>query len=94
MAKYVVANIKKLINIFGEIKTELEKNPEKTINGSVPVVVKLFPSTVITLVEFGDFVGNKLLAATTLLTVGAVLSIFIPVFALELHKPDLSHTLI
>lgn len=32
MAKYVVANLKKLINIFSEIKTELEKNPEKTIN--------------------------------------------------------------
>lgn len=32
MAKYVIANIKKLINIFSEIKTELEKHPEKTIN--------------------------------------------------------------
>lgn len=32
MAKYVVANLKKLVNIFGEIKAELEKHQDKTIN--------------------------------------------------------------
>ncbi len=30
--KYVVTNIKKLINIFSEIKTEIERNPDKPIN--------------------------------------------------------------
>lgn len=32
MAKYVVANVKKLINIFTEIKQELEKHQDRTIN--------------------------------------------------------------
>ena len=32
MAKYVVTNLKKLINIFAEVKAELEKNPDRSIN--------------------------------------------------------------